>query len=638
MASIPPDKLQEVRDRVDIERVIGRTVPLKKQGARLVGLCPFHSEKSPSFSVDAVKKLFHCFGCQAGGDVFDFVQRVEGVEFPEAVRIVARETGVVLPERAESDEERRIRTERERLFRINDLAMAFFERCLWADPRALAYLREERKLTDDTIRAWHLGFAPDSWSAMSDALIAKGVTPEQLVRLGLSGRRREGHGIYDKLRGRVIFPIAVPGGGIAGFGGRRADWLHEEEGSSVPRAGSAAGAEGARSEAKPTAAPMGRSDRASSDRGPKYLNSPESPIYDKSSIFYGLAEARDAIRRSKRAIMVEGYLDVIALHQAGTATAVATCGTAMSGKHAAQLTRLTEEVVTLYDGDPAGQQATRRAAEILLATGLAVRVVTLPEGEDPDTFVHRFGSEELERRLNEAPSAIDHAVEAAAKRNAGAGIAGLVRIVEEVRPLLLAVKDPLKRDLFVSAAAQRLKIDPRMLLQHLRRPQEPVRLSERDVMGAPMRDRPRPPQNDAPPPGIESALLRLLVENPERFVRAVEAKSALDAFCHPAVKAAVLAAVRAVHDQEPFDAQRALDAVRAAGASERTVGFLRETLVNSPSSQDDLEESLKNLLRREYERRLRDLQRRIALEQDPEAAERLGAEVNEVVRAKASLK
>jgi DNA primase len=600
MASIPQDKVQEIRDRLDIERVIGRTVQLKRQGNRLTGLCPFHSEKSPSLSVDPQKKLFHCFGCHAGGDAFDFIMRMESVEFVEAARMLAREFGVDLPEREESPEEKRARNTRERIFRANDLAARFYAKTLGSEPRALAYLREERRLSDETIRSWRLGWAPDVWSAMSEALGKEGVPEDVLVLAGLSARRREGHGVYDRLRGRVVFPIALPGGDTAGFGARRADWF---------------GAEG-------------------EDRGPKYLNSPETPVYDKSSIFFGLEKAKDPIRRQKRALMVEGYLDVIALHQAGVDTAIACCGTALSGKHSAQLARMAEEVVTIYDGDPAGAQATRRAAEILLAAGVSVRVVSLPEGEDPDTFVQKHGGPTLERLIREAPSAIDHVVELAAKQNSGGGLAGLVKIVEEVRPLLLAVKDPLRRDVFIQGAARRLKIDARVLSQHLRRPDEALRAPDRELRG--QRPQGGNVKEDAVP-GIEAAMLRMLVENPERVATAVEAKGAVDAFCHPAVKAAVAAGVQAVKAHQPFDAHRALEAVRASGASDGTIRSLRETLVNSPPGADDVEESLKNLLRREYERRLRDLRKRLALEQDPAAADRLSAEVAEVVRAKASL-
>ncbi|MCC7381417.1 MAG: DNA primase [Deltaproteobacteria bacterium] len=605
MASIPPEKIQEVRDRVDIERVIGRTIQLRRAGSRLVGLCPFHAEKTPSFSVDPQKKLFHCFGCQAGGDVFEFVMRVESIEFPEAVRLLARELGVDLPERDESPEERRARSERDRLFRLNDLAASFFEKALWAEPRALDYLRRERKLSDETIRGWHLGYAPDAWTALSDALLEKGVPEELLVRSGLSARRREKAGVYDRIRGRIIFPIALVDGAIAGFGARRCDWLEKPE----------------------------------EERGPKYLNSSESPVYDKSSILFGLAKARDSIRKKKHSILVEGYLDVIALHQAGVDTAVATCGTALSGRHAGLLARLAPEVVTLYDGDTAGVQATRRAAEILLAAGVSVRVVTLPEGEDPDTYVQKLGGEALAAQIGAAPHAIDAVVEEASRRHAGGGVSGLVEIVEEVRPLLLAVKDPLKRDLFVEGSARRLGIDPRVLRRHL---SSPDRESAARAYGPERRVAPpqRPvsrPEPQKAPPNIELAVVRLLIERPEDVLRALEGMNAFGAFSDLVVSSVVVAAAAALRAHQPFDAQRALEVAKASGASETTLGALRRTLIEELPGPEDPEEVLKNLLRMEKQRTLAALKRRAAQETDPDAKARLDEEVAAVLRAKASL-
>lgn len=601
MPSYPREKIQEIQDRVDIERVIGRTVSLKRQGNRLVGLCPFHKEKSPSFGVDPQKKLFHCFGCQVGGDVFAYVQRMEAVDFGEAVRILAREVGVILPEHGETEEERRQRAERDRLYVVNDIAEAYYLDRLTHEPRAMAYLLEERGLSKETISAWRLGFAPNAWTSLSDALAKKGVTEAELVRLGLSGRRKESSGVYDKLRGRVIFPIRVPGGHIAGFGARRADWIGE----------------------------------AGEDRGPKYLNSPESPVYDKSSIFYGLDRARDPIRRARRAILVEGYLDVIGVHQAGVELAIATCGTAISGRHVAQLQRLAEEVITLYDGDAAGLQATRRAAELLLATGLSVRVASLPEGEDPDTYARKYGPEGLNALLEKAPSAIDHAVETAIARNAGGGVAGNVKIVEEIRPLLAAVKDPMKRDLYTEGAARRIGIDPRILLHHLRRPGEALRLS-----GPPSPSQsPPPPAARAPaavkqelPSRVEQTLFRHLVENPATTIRGVEAKDALSAFSHPAVRAAMAAGWAAVRGGAAFDAARGLEAAKDGGdASEAVLQALRETLMRALPNEDPLEECLEKLLKEDMQRRLGELKARVQRETDPVERERLGVEMHEIV-------
>lgn len=668
---IPREKIQEIVDRVDIERVIGRHLTLKKQGARLVGLCPFHKEKSPSFSVDPRKKLYHCFGCQVGGDVIDFVKRIEHVEFPDAVRILARETGVELPEVEVSPEERRLRQERERMFRVNELARDFYVRALWDELPALAYLREARNLDDATIRAWSLGWAPAGWSALSEYLAVKQVPDELLVRLGLVGRRREGNGVYDKLRGRVVFPIVVPGGEIAGFGARRADWI----------------------------------ELGDAERGPKYLNSSESPVYEKSQIFFGLDKARDSIRRTKRAVLVEGYLDVIALHQAGMDLAIATCGTALSGRHAGLLSRMVEEVVTLYDGDQAGLDATRRASEILLQAGVSVRVATVPDGEDPDTWVQKIGGDALKAALDRAPSAIDAAVERARVRYVGAGVAGTVKVVEEIRPLLMAVRDPLQRSVYAEGAAKLLGLDPHTLTGHLPgarapRPQRAApsagghtpgpddtfpprraddggwspsgprgfgdkgskfggKFGEKGTFGdrgkfgdkgRPWGDRANrgPLVLDAPiygaeeqrrdasggpmPSKVEAALLRHMVETPEVTVQKMETRDAFSALFHPAVRVALDAGRRAVAMRIGYDAHQALEIVREeADAGDEILRFLRENLINPAPNDDPLDECLENLLRKDKPRRLRVLREQLARTTDPEERSRLEVHLAELL-------
>ncbi len=274
---IPPQIIDDVRDRADIERVIGRSVRLQKQGNRMVGLCPFHKEKSPSFSVSRDKQLYYCFGCQAGGNVFDFVMALEGLDFPGAVRSLAKELGVTIPEEEESQADRDARSKRERLYQLNLYAAQVYEQALAKAPEALRYLKESRGLTAETIQRFRLGWAPPEWRFLTEAVENKGVDPKLGLELGLLGQSVKDGRLYDRLRGRVIFPIQIPGGQVAGFGARRADWVDPE--------------------------------------GPKYLNSPESPLYDKSSILYGLFEAKDEIRKSRVAVLVEGYLDVIALHQ-----------------------------------------------------------------------------------------------------------------------------------------------------------------------------------------------------------------------------------------------------------------------------------------------------------------------------------
>ena len=557
-----------------------------------MGCCPFHSEKSPSFSVDPIKKLFHCFGCGVGGDVFHFVQRQEAVDFPEAVRWLAKEAGVELPEREESPAEKRARDERERMYRVNQIAQEHFVSELSRDPRAQAYLRDERGLDDATISGFNLGFAPNEWDGLTKLFERKDVPVDLPVKLGLLGQRSSGDGVYDRLRGKVVFPIVMPSGEVAGFGARRADWLV----------------------------------RDGDDRGPKYLNSTDSPVYDKSNIFYGLDRAQDRVRRGKRAILVEGYFDVIVLHQAGITDAVACCGTALSTQHASKLARLTKTVVTLYDGDEAGLAATRRTAETLMKAGLRVHVLMLPEGDDPDTFVRREGAAALEEALAAAPSAVDAFLDLARKKHQGAGVAGLVEIVRAIKPLLIAVRDPSERSLYAEGVAQQLRIDPRRLLGSL--PEAPPTPRQN-------REAPRPTRADSPPTSAEAAVFQLLVESPEEVIAALDAANAIDAVHHAGVRAAVDLARHALSDNQPFDAPRALEAAETS-ASPHTVAELRTILMRELPVKDNLARCIDQLLQKHHVQRLADLKKRIARETDPEAVQTLLAEAEAIRKASKS--
>jgi DNA primase len=592
MANSSPDKVAEVRDRLDIERVVGRSVRLEKKGRRLVGLCPFHSEKTPSFGVDTEKKLYHCFGCQAGGDVFDFVMRIEGISFREALVQLAKEVNVVLDDREEDPRQREERQRRERLYGVNRTATDFYARALESEEKALAYLRDERGLTGETIARFELGWAPDGWQGLADHLEKKRIDQKLGHTLGLLGHSEKGR-TYDRLRGRVIFPIAIPGGEIAGFGARRADWISTE--------------------------------------GPKYLNSPESPIYDKSSILYGLSFAKDEIRKSRRAILVEGYLDVIVLHQTGAPQAIASCGTALSARHASILKKLASEVVTMYDGDVAGQDATRKAAEILLAEGLQVRVAALPEEDDPDTFARKRGEEGVRKLIEEAPSAIDFFVARAKNAIKGGGVAGMAKAVDAVKPLLLAVRDPLARDVSIESCARAFGLDPAMMRRHLAGKVE-------HAPAQTVQPRPKPAPTQAPVPVVESALLRLFVETPDEVLSALEDHDALRAFTHPAIQATFDAGIEALRQGSPFDAPRALEAAKTSGlADDATLASLRRTLMEPRPERDDVVICVKRLLKNRIDITVQHLLQRLAKEADPRAAEEMAVEADRLNRLKASL-
>jgi DNA primase len=403
---IPDEIIQRIRDRVDLVELVGRSVSLKRAGRSYKGLCPFHGEKTPSFHVNPDRGSYYCFGCQEGGDAFAFVMKVENLTFTEAVRSLAKECGVEIPEARSSEG-----GISEAAFAANEIAQATY-RAAFAEPGnpAAVYLAK-RGLSDAEATRFEIGFAPDAWDTLVRALAASGVPAAVGEKAGLLAPRERGNGHYDRLRGRLTVPIRDARGRIVGFGGRALE----------------AGQE------------------------PKYLNTPESVIFHKREAFYGLSEALTAIRKAERAVVVEGYFDRIALARAGVDEAIATCGTALSEDHARNLRRRSRNVVLLFDGDEAGQRAMERSLEVLLPAGLRVRAALLPPGQDPDDLLAREGAEALRAIVDRAPFAIEFAIDRAVKR--GCESPGeKADAVAAVAPLLAQVPSEVERREF----AQRL--------------------------------------------------------------------------------------------------------------------------------------------------------------------------------------
>jgi DNA primase len=415
---IPEHLVQEVRSRADIVGLIARHVTLTKKGARYWGLCPFHSEKTASFSVNPERQVFHCFGCGTGGDIFSFRMLVEGLEFPEAVRVIAAEVGVTIQESAPGDPGRTAQ-----LVKANDVALAYFRDALRsaAGGSARAYL-ERRHVPIDLVERFEVGYAPAVWDGTVGALRRAGISEELGEKAGLLAPRQTGEGWYDRFRDRVVFPIRDSGGRLVGFGGRSLD---------------------------PDA--------------PKYLNSPETPLYRKAHALFGLPHAVDGFRERDQAVVVEGYFDVLALEQAGVRGAVAPCGTALTADHARRLRRYVREVVLVFDGDEAGRRAAERALVALLEEGLRVRGVFLPRGEDPASLV-AAGREGLLRDLVEKAEPLldqflDAAVTPATEHAWGASDA-----VGSLAPYLRALGNPVERHAYARALAARLGVPPEAVL------------------------------------------------------------------------------------------------------------------------------------------------------------------------------
>jgi DNA primase len=364
LSRIAEETIQQIRDRTDIVGLIGRFVSLKKAGSNYTGLCPFHNEKTPSFNVRPDRGSFYCFGCQKGGNAITFLMEIEGLTFPEAVRALGAECGIEI---AEENSGRR--GESERLLAANAVAQDCYRAGLAVPGNPGAAYLAKRGIDADAIERFGLGFVPDRWDTVAQALQAKKIPAEDGVKAGLLAEGKTGRP-YDRLRGRVTFPIQDVRGRVVGFGGRAIE----------------------------------------PDQEPKYLNTPETPVFHKREAFYGFPAALEAIRRADRAIVVEGYFDRIALDRAGLGEGVATCGTALSEEHARNLRRRSRDAVLLFDGDEAGQRAIERSLEILLPHGLRVRAAVLPPGDDPDSLLEREGAEALRNLIDDALPAIEYAI------------------------------------------------------------------------------------------------------------------------------------------------------------------------------------------------------------------------------------
>jgi DNA primase len=419
LASISDDKLQELRDRVDVVAVVQRRVPLKKSGRDWKGLCPFHGEKTPSFYVVPEKKLFHCFGCGVSGDAIKFVMQSEGRSFREAVEQLAAEAGVDLT--PPDPEEARRSARRASLAEVNEKACSFYERILWEHRHgeiAREHLRK-RGIAEETARAWRLGYAPNLWDSLMKSRALKGVDVRLVEEAGLGVPRKKGQGLYDRFRGRLMIPIRESGR-IVGFGGR----LLEGE-----------------SEAK-------------------YLNSPDTPLYQKGLTLFGLDRARQLIRDRRDVLFVEGYFDVIGLHQGGIANVVATCGTALTDTHL-QLVRKAgaESVIFLFDGDAAGARAAQRASEIAAAGSVAARVLTPPDGEDPDELLGRVARQGFDELIRCSQPSLEFLLARELSRvGKDAPPEARAKAVRAVAGLVKAAPDALARDIYVETIAKRLGI------------------------------------------------------------------------------------------------------------------------------------------------------------------------------------
>ncbi|MDD5919962.1 MAG: DNA primase [Oscillospiraceae bacterium] len=411
--------ISELKARNDIEDVVGSYVNVKRRGRNLVGLCPFHSEKTPSFTVYPDSQSFYCFGCGAGGDVVTFVRRMENLDYIEAVKLLAQRAGLAMPEDGYDDSFAKRKT---RILEINRETARFYHQCLISPvgKKGLDYLRE-RGLSDKTIRHFGLGFAPESWDAAIKHLMGKGFRMDELTDAAIAVKSAR-DSYYDQFRGRVIFPIIDIRGNVIAFGGRVMD-----------------------------------------GKGPKYLNSPDTPVFKKSRNLFALNFAK-AIKEPTL-ILAEGYMDVVALHQAGFANAVATLGTSLTSEQARMISQYAEEVVIAYDADGAGQKATNRAINMFGEIGLKVRVLKVKDAKDPDEFIKKFGAARFRLLLEGAGSAMEFEIGKLRQKYDLESSDGKVGFLKEFAQFMAGIRNPIERDVYVTKTAAELGVskDPLMV-------------------------------------------------------------------------------------------------------------------------------------------------------------------------------
>ncbi len=467
MPLIPEGIIDEIQARADIAELIGRYVPLKRAGRHFKANCPFHKEKTPSFMVNTDKQIFHCFGCGAGGNIFSFLMQHDRLTFPEAVSQIAQHVGVQVPERGSGPSN----DEHERLVVLMEKVCQYFERRLLSPQGkgARAYL-QGRGVSESTRKTFRIGLAPAGWSLLLDAANTTGVLPQQLEEAGLVIQGQSGH--YDRFRNRLIFPVMDARTRIIGFGGRALD-----------------------------------------GKEPKYLNSPETLLYRKGHHLFGLAQAKDAIVNAKTAVIVEGYFDCVVLADAGLTHVVSPLGTALTEEQARLLRRYAEHVILAFDPDAAGEQATLRGIDLLVAAGLHVRVAQLPTGNDPDECLRTVGRERFQALLDQSLGIFEVLVQSALKRYPGRQTEEKVMAAQFVLPTIANMPNAMLRSEYVRQLADRLHLDEHAVLEELAKvPPRSVVVSRVPVSRQSM---PR-----AVARGPERLLTALILDEPARWAQA----------------------------------------------------------------------------------------------------------------------
>jgi len=438
---IPEDKISEIKHAADIVDIVSEAVLLKKAGKNFIGLCPFHTEKTPSFTVSPDKQIFYCFGCGTGGNVFSFFMKQEGLSFPETARRLAKRYGIDLPVKPLSPDQKKKISEREGLFDINRRAMDFFHQALChgtAGQAARSYL-VHRRISQKTIDDFKLGYAPDGWDRLLNYFVNQRISPALIEKTGLILPRKNKSGYYDRFRNRIMFPIFDANIQVIGFGGRVLD-----------------------------------------DSLPKYLNSPETSVYNKGRSLYGIQQAKEKCRATGTVYIVEGYLDLLALYQHGIENSVATLGTALTSDHVRLLTRYAGRMVLVYDSDEAGIRSAQRCIgtfwkehvdfrrqDVFSEEKADTHILVLPAGHDPDSYVFEYGPEAFLEAASKSPGIITFLMNRAVDKH-GLSTEGKIRIVSELQQSLAAINDRVAQALYIKQLAERIGIAETAILERIR--------------------------------------------------------------------------------------------------------------------------------------------------------------------------
>ena len=556
MSLIPEPIIDEIQARADIAELIGRYVPLKRAGRHYKGLCPFHKERTASFMVNTDKQIFHCFGCGVGGNVFGFLMQHDRLTFPEAVRQVADHVGVDVP----SAPRGATNGHYAQLSALLEKICVYYERRLAhaAHGRGARHYLAQRAVPEATRGAFRLGLAPNGWQGLLRAAAATGISSALLEQAGLIVKGSSGY--YDRFRNRLIFPIMDARRRVVGFGGRSLD-----------------------------------------QQEPKYLNSPETPLYQKGRHLFGLAQAKDAIVQRKAAVVVEGYFDCVTLVGAGVTHVVSPLGTAFTEEQVRLLRRYTQEVILAFDADAAGELATLRGIDLLIEGGCRVRVARLPAGVDPDEYVRASGREGLEQLLAEAQDVLEFLLEVAARRYALRRPEGKVQAAQFILPTVARVPNAVLRSEYLRILAQRLEVDETALVEELNKAQ-PRSLAAARVPAVPAASEPRQP-------AAEQWLVALILDEPVRW-DAVRGELALDELTDPALRR-VLAVVSEAAQGGRVQTAPVVSRLTAEGA-----GALASRLIELARTIPAKEQALRDCVRqiREKARRRRQEQLREQLQ------------------------